>query len=149
MVKSGITWPAAVDTRATSLLGDENVQRVARSPVPVLVPDTRVDQPVLVVESEYYAFSGKLPGGASLAIQGNRKAYRYHDIPETKGSTTLRGASGFVSMNEGIRTASWNENGAAYSVDVECADREDERCKNESFVVDLVHRLVYVGGSGR
>jgi hypothetical protein len=149
VVKPGITWPASADTRGPTLLGDDNAKLVARSPVPVLVPDTRVDQPVLIVEAKYYAFSGKLPGGVSLAIQGTRDAYRYDNIAPAKGDKTLRGVGGFVTINEGIRVATWNENGAAYSVDVECASHDDERCAKEDFVVALTNRLVYVGGSGR
>ena len=34
----------------------------------------------------------------------------------------LRGAKGFVTVNEGIRSASWMENGASYTIDVECRD---------------------------
>lgn len=148
-VKPGITWPASVDTSAVAQLGDENAKLVARSPVPVLVPSSRVDEPVLMVDAEYYAFSAKLERGAHLAIQGNRKAYRYGDIKPVKGDRKLRGGDGFIGMNEGIRTASFNENGAAYSVDVECSDHADERCAKEDFIVDVVNRLVYVGGSGR
>ncbi len=56
---------------------------------------------------------------------------------------------GFVSINEGIRTASWIENGAAYSVDVECSDVRDARCQSEEFLLSIVAQLTYVGGSGR
>lgn len=52
-------------------------------------------------------------------------------------------------MNEGIRSASFVENGAAYTVDVECASVADARCQSDAFVVELASRLVYVGGSGR
>jgi hypothetical protein len=138
-----------VDTRAIAHLASEDAKLIARSPVPVLVPDTRVDEAKLMVEAEYYAFSGKLPNGVSLAIQGVRKAYRYDNVTPVKGDKKLRGTDGFVSINEGIRQATWSENGAAYSVDVECADHEDERCAKEDFVIDLTNHLAYVGGSGR
>lgn len=147
VVKPSVSFPAAVDARASSLVGDENVKLASRSPVPVLVPDTRLDAPLLIVETEYYAFSGKLEGGVTVAIQGNRKAYRYDHIAPVKGDRTLRGTQGFVTMNEGIRVATWTENGAAYTVDLECADGRDERCVKEDFVVAFTNRLVYVGGS--
>ena len=60
-----------------------------------------------------------------------------------------REARGFVTVNEGIRTASWMENGAAYSVDVECNDFRDARCQGEDFLLSIVAQLAFVGGSGQ
>jgi hypothetical protein len=141
--------PAPLDVRALDLLGDDNARRVARSPVPVLVPSERVDALTFVVESEYYAFSGDLPNGVHVAIQGTRKAHRHEGVKPTAGNKSVRGLPGFVTMNEGIRTASWIENGASYSIDLECKKLDHDACAKEEYVLALASKLAYVGGPGR
>jgi hypothetical protein len=151
MVTPAVTWPAAsaIDARALERLGDAR-SRVARSPVPVLAPpsDVVLEGPTVVVEGEFYAISGRV-AGAAINVQGTRVAHQYEGIDPHPGNRALRAGKGFVTENEGIRSASFIENGAAYSVDVECASADDARCKNDGFVVSLVNRLVYVGGVGR
>ena len=150
-VKPAITWPsaAAIDARALEGLGDARTQ-LSRSPVPVLAPssDLSLERPTVVVEGEYYAITARVTG-ATIAVQGTRAAHRYEGVDPHPGNRALRKGKGFVTVNEGIRSASFIENGAAYTVDVECASVADARCQSDAFVVELVDRLVYVGGSGR
>jgi hypothetical protein len=151
IVKPQITWNAgAVDPRAAAALGDEDArQRATRSPVPVLAPtNVTLEKPTLIVEGEYYALTGRVHG-ATIAIQGTRAQHRYEGIEPAQGNRMLRGQRGFVSVNEGIRTSSWMENGASYTVDVECAEHTDVRCKSDTFVVSIVEHLANAGGSGR
>jgi hypothetical protein len=154
VVKPTIAWPApsAIDARALAALGDatEIGPLVARSPVPVLAPSASLAlaQPVVIVEAEYYAISGHA-GGATIAIQGTRPAHRYDGMEPNPGNRPLRSGRGFVTVNENIRSASFVENGAGYSVDVECDDAKDARCTSDAFVVSIVESLVYVGGAGR
>lgn len=157
-VRPTVAWPAAssVDDGVIASLSREGERSerdvralVARSPVPVLAPkQLRLTTPSLVVEGEYFALTGRADG-ATVSLQGTRAAHRYEGIEPAKGSHDLRGTRGFVSVNEGIRTASWIENGAAYSVDVECADSRDERCKSDDFLLSVVAQLTFIGGSGR
>ena len=161
-VRPAVAWPAmsSIDERALVSLSsggsktDGEIRAlVSRSPVPVLVPkDLRLASPSLVVEGEYFALTGRADG-ATISLQGTRAAHRYEGVEPTAGNRELRGASGairgFVSVNEGIRTASWIENGVAYGVDVECADSRDARCQNDDFLLSVVTQLTYVGGSGR
>ena len=157
VVTPKIVWPAANtrDERAFASLGaadsKEDESRVGamlgRSPVVVLAPtNITFKHPTFVVGPEYYALTGHVDG-LTIAIQGKRAAHRYDDIAPIPGDRVLRGGHGFVSINEGIRTTSWIENGAAYSVDVECADATDERCTAESFIVELTSHLAFAGGS--
>jgi hypothetical protein len=159
-VRPAVAWPEAskIDERtlgslvtATGGQPERDVRAmIARSPVPVLAPkDLVLGSPTLVVEGEYFALSGHV-SGATIALQGTRAAHRYEGVEPVAGNRTLRATKGFVSVNEGIRTASWIENGAAYSVDVECADpRNDARCQSDDFLLSIVTQLAYVGGSGR
>jgi hypothetical protein len=145
-----VTWPAdtKVDARAFAALGEPKraTELLGRSPVPVLAPTSvAFERPTFVVGAEYYALTGRV-SGATVAIQGTRAAHRYEDIAPVAGNRVLRGARGFVSVNEGIRTTSWIENGVAYSVDVECAAPNDSRCTTDTFAVDIVEHLALAGG---
>jgi hypothetical protein len=148
-MRPAIAWPAtsAIDDRALAAIGSP--EKIARSPVPVLVPgDVRLESPTLVVEGEFYSLAGWLDG-AKITIQGTRAAHKHEDLPPFEPTHDLGRAKGFLSVNEGIRTASWLENGAAYTVDVECKEPDDKRCTSEGFVRSLVLRLAFVGGAGK
>lgn len=160
-VRPAVAWPEAakVDERVLAALGRDGAKSerevrslVARSPVPVLAPkDLVLASPSLVVEGEYFALTGRA-SGATISLQGTRAAHRYEGVEPVAGNRDLRASGksrGFVSINEGIRTASWIEYGAAYSVDVECSDTRDERCQSDDFLLSVVTQLTYVGGSGR
>jgi hypothetical protein len=148
-IRPAIAWPASssLDARALAAIGSPEIAK--RSPVPVLAPsDLSLESPTLVVQSEFYSLAG-WASGAKVVIQGTRKAHLYEDITVAEGDRDLKRARGFVTVNEGIRTASWRENGAAYTVDVECGTPDDARCASDDFVVSLVAHLAYVGGAGR
>jgi hypothetical protein len=153
-LRPAIAWPPAsqVDGRALAALGAEAASRVARAPVPVLAPPDPLDAPTLVVGPEYYAISARARGeaGATIRVQGTRAAHRVEGLAPLVGDRAVRGVRGFVTVNEGIRSASWIEDGAAYVVDVECADPfRDPRCTDDTFVLDLAARLAFVGGARR
>lgn len=160
-VRPTVAWPAAssVDEGALRALSSDGTRTedelralVARSPVPVLVPKAlRLTTPTLIVEGEFFALTGRADG-ATLSLQGTRAAHRYEGIGPVAGNRDVRGElhlRGFVSVNEGIRTASWMENGVAYSLDVECSDARDARCQSDDFLLSVLAELTFVGGSGR
>lgn len=158
-MRPAVAWPAtsSIDEGVLASLArngaktDREIRAlVARSPVPVLAPkDLKLGSPTLVVEGEYFALTGRADG-ATVSLQGTRAAHRYEGVDPATGNRALRNTKGFVSVNENIRTASWIENGAAYSVDVECSDvQHDSRCQSDDFLLSIVAQLTYVGGSGR
>jgi hypothetical protein len=165
VVRPTVAWPAASSIDEGALLslsrsGDKTDREiralVSRSPVPVLAPkDLRLTTPTLVVEGEYFALTGRVDDAtsrATVSIQGTRAAHRYEGVDPVAGTRDLaRGATirGFVTINEGIRTASWIENGTAYNVDVECSEHTDLRCQSDDFLLSVVAQLTFVGGSGR
>lgn len=151
VVTPNVSWPSKANLASATLAAlDETSRRdVARSPVPVLVSrENDGARTTLVVDAEYYAVSERRDG-VTIAVQGTKLAHRYDGTPTNPGDRGLRGTTGFVTENEGIRSASWIEGGVAYSVDVECADTSDLRCADDAFVTSVVEGLVYVGGSGR
>jgi hypothetical protein len=148
-VRPQIAWPARPDSAALAALGPD-ATNVTRSPVPVLAPaaSARLADPHVIVDAEYYAINGKLDG-ATVTIQGTRMQHVYQGMPKIDGDRAVRGTKGFVTVNEGIRSASWMENGASYTVDVECdSPSKDARCASDAFVLELAGALVYVGGAG-
>lgn len=152
VVTPKVVWPStARDERAFAALGEPKhaLELLARSPVPVLAPThVALERPTFVVGAEYFALTGRI-SGATIAIQGTRARHRYDTVQPVSGDRVLRGVPGFVSSNEGIRTTAWTENGASYSVDVECAERNDTRCASEAFVLDFVEKLGLAGGGSR
>jgi hypothetical protein len=101
----------------------------------------------VMVGEHWYAFSSR-SAGINIALQATRLAYRYDGIPPHAGKDVLRGAPAHVSQNEAVWTASWEENGASYTVDVECALPDDARCKDANEVKAIVASLVYAGRGG-
>jgi hypothetical protein len=54
----------------------------------------------------------------------------------------------FVGENRRIWTVSWIEHNVAYSLDLECATADDERCADERAALGWADELRYVGGRG-
>lgn len=152
-----VQWPAAsASNQAARLSLSTNGTRsaaeidalIARSPVPVLAPsDRQLQKPTLSVGREYFAIAGR-EDGVTVHTQGTRGAITHADIAPMTGTRELRGTKGFVTVNEGIRTATWIENAAAYSVDVECSQSSDARCQDDTYLLGFVNHLVFVGGAG-
>jgi hypothetical protein len=148
-VITDVTWPAAdrLDRAALERLRPAAVKAVARSPIPVLVPADAelLKGAALIARPNWYSFSTR-SGGLTVSLSATRVAHRYEHIPPAPGTRQVRGAGGFVTQNEGIWSVTWTENGASYTLDIECSDGSDERCRNDAMVVAMSERLVYVGG---
>jgi len=144
-----VTWPAAdrIDRAALGGLGPAAAKAVVRSPIPVLVP-TEADllkSAVLIAKPNWYSFSAR-SDGLTVSLSATRVAHRYEHIPPAVGTRSARGAGAFVTQNEGIWSVTWMENGASYTLDVECASAQDERCRSDAAVLGLCEQLAYVGG---
>jgi hypothetical protein len=144
-----IHWPTAdrIDHAVLERLPEAARRRTAQSTLPVLVPrdPALLAHATIMTEEYYFAFSSRADG-ISIAIQGTRLAHQYESIPKITGDRTVRGVKGFVTVNEGVREASWIENGASYTLDVECTAAEDERCSDDRFVLQTAQDLAFVGG---
>lgn len=142
-------WSESVEVLAESLLSDTSRAEVKKAPVPALV----VNEPkwlaatVVTTGPHWYAASFR-DGGLTVSIHGTRLAHLHDDIPPAEGRSSVRGRPAFVTENEAIVSAAWVEDGVAYSLDLECFDRDDRRCRDEAYVLELGGRLVFVGGQG-
>jgi hypothetical protein len=130
-----------------ALLPERAQGQAARSTVPILVPrNAALLSGATIVAKEYYFSFSAGADGVFVTIQGTRLAHRYEAIGKITGDRAIRGTRGFVTMNEGIKEASWIENGASYTVDVECVSQQDQRCIDDRFLLDTTSSLAYVGG---
>lgn len=148
-------WPArdSVDERARARLPETLRSSVDASPVPVLIPGGEGwSEPFLSSPrgaggpGHGYAFAARRPG-QTIAIQGSRIATLVPGIGRHDGRERLRGGHGFLSDNDGIKTATWIEHGVAYALDLECASPQSPACDLAAARAE-VESLVYVGGAG-
>lgn len=155
LVKTNLTTPREAKNLAVlEKLPMSERAKIDESFVPVLVPSGPANQVHVVVEPGFYAYSGAVPrtlpdGRVSLAtvsVQGTRYAHHHEGFPKDVSTHPMRGTRGLFTINEGITTTTWIENGAGYSVDVECSIPDDTRCADEAFVLDLTASLTFVGG---
>lgn len=148
-------WPGddALDRAVRERLPPDVRAVVDRAPVPVLAPvdpgwhDLAASSPRGPGgPGAGYTFSAR-EDGRTLVVQGSRLARLIPGIGRHEGRDRLRGVAGFVTDNDGIKSASWIEGNTAYSLDLECDAPESPRCDLTALRAE-VERLVFVGGAG-
>lgn len=151
---AGVRWPqaAGINSAARSALSRDALAALQESPVPVLVPG----EPDLLrsaragVTSDRYTFTTQQdaltvylqasqapapqPSGRISGLQVPRKRAAGRDVLFTEA--------------EGMRMATWVENGVSYLVEVECASAADARCRDDAYLLTVIEKLVFVGGKG-
>ena len=145
-----VVWPAPSrrDEGLRAALDPTEVDAIDRAPVPVLAPSGGwALAKVMPIGEAGYALVAR-SGGSKVVVSASRLAHLHLGLPATRPNARLRGVEGHVTVNEGIRSASWIEGGVAYTADLECGDPEAPECASEAGVVALVEGLVYAGGAG-
>ncbi|HZO14406.1 MAG TPA: hypothetical protein VFB62_14135 [Polyangiaceae bacterium] len=147
-VEAKVEWPQRIDEGARAALSAEAREAVDRSPVPVMVVNRApyLAASKVIAEPNYYALSIQAEG-VTVAVQASRIAHKYDHIPPQQGPARVRGIPAFTTENEKIWSATWEEFGVGYSIDVECKKLPDPRCESDRFVLELAESLVYVGGA--
>lgn len=154
-VERVVQWPTSPpDARARAGLQAATLAAIERSPVPVLTPGTGGwDEPMIASPRGRkgpgfgYALSTHA-GGRTLSLHGSRVATLIPGIGRHAGPERLRGTDGFITDNDGVKSATWIEHGVAYALDVECEDRRARGCDVPALRAE-VEALVYVGGAGQ
>ncbi len=154
--QSEVIFPAtsSLDEAALAALPEGERVHLGESKVPVLVPKRPLLETKVMVEPGFYAFYGveerALSDGrnsrATIAIQGTRFSHVHEDFPTDVTTHRMRKGRGTYTVNEGVVTTTFVENGTTYSVDVECSVSGDSRCADESYVMALTDGLAFVGG---
>ena len=140
--------PLPVDRAAREALPDDARAAIRLAPLPVLV----VNRPGLLAASKlmvhrHWVALASQHDGVSVSISGKRIKHRYPHLPSATGNVRVRGLPAFVTANEQIWSASWQQYGVTYTIDVECNTLPDLRCDDGRFVVELSESLVHVGSA--
>jgi len=150
-----VDWPAraSIDRPVVERLPTAERAKLGRAPVPVLVPRSPglTDKLELVVRSQFVAASIDGAGehkGVHVFVSATKVAHRYDDVTPLQRTHTVRTHPAWVLQNEGIWSATWEEHGVSYLVEVECAEPgSDARCGNANYTLRLAEDLAFVGGS--
>ncbi|WP_143140124.1 hypothetical protein [Nannocystis exedens] len=141
------------DERTRARLDAAALAAIAASPVPVLAPADPVRRPRISSPrtpdgpSFRFTLATQSPG-RTLTLHGSRLATLRPHVGRHEGPERLRGVPAFVSDNDGIKSATWIEHGAAYALDLECASARDTGCDLAALRAE-VEALAFVGGGGQ
>lgn len=148
----GSSADIAGQSAASSLGGLPQTSRdqLAQSPVPALLfPERFAAETVVTSGPRWFAASYHEDGEITLSIHatdvvhnrlGEREAQR---IPPAVHE--VRGEPARTTVNEGIRAITWNHEGVAYALEVECYEPfSDDRCTEPYWALDLADELVAV-----
>lgn len=123
---------------------------VSRSRLPLLVPrDPQLLSTAVVTAGPRWIALSAAGEGFTVALHGTNQApfEIAEETPPASPNDTVRGAPAVVSENDGIRTATWDEAGMAWALDVECHDVEqDARCADDTYLRSLAEQLELIGG---
>lgn len=151
---SSVRWPQAarINSAARSALSQDALSVLQESPVPVLLPG----EPELLrsgragVTSDRYTFSAQ-QDTMTVYLQASQAP-----APQPSGPisglevrrTPAAGRDVLFTEAEGMRMATWVENGVSYLAEVECASAADARCRDDAYLLTVIEKLVFVGGKG-
>lgn len=116
----------------------------SRTDTPLLfLPARFMESAVLTAERPWYAASYR-DEQITLFLSGT---VAFVDPPDdlvqadALPNATARGVGAWDTLNEGIRSLAWEEMGAAYTLEVECASMLDRRCTDEAFLREVAEEL--------
>lgn len=113
----------------------------------VLLPPSRTrdeSQIGLQTEDTHYTFSQK-QDNLTLSLTGslvNRDESSIIADKQGPPAGNVRGVPFYITQNEGVKTATWIENGTAYALDIECTRQADERCRSTDYIKSILGSLV-------
>jgi hypothetical protein len=119
--------------------------------VPVLWPKEPLQGSVLIAEPAYFSIAAhadtRLPSGeisrATINISGTKETHN-EGVSAQLSNFKVRGFAAWSTRNEEIATVTWIEDGTYYSVDVECSNNADTRCKDGTYASRIAESLVKV-----
>jgi hypothetical protein len=152
-----LAWPKveSVDQAVLRALPAETQAAIAKTPLPVLWPQTQLSDVTFVGERAFYSVSGHvddtLASGersrATIQVHAARELVTHAEFPAFQPNARVRGLGALFTINEDIATVTWLEHGVSYAVDVECSNAKDTRCQGDAFVRSVADSLSFVGGA--
>jgi hypothetical protein len=139
-------------------INEQSAQRIRPVHMPVLLPRrngeatlTRMggEPGMMVMTRAHFYDAAYHVDGMSVHVGGTRLInHRGADAARAAGLNRGRDARGFrIVRNESGLTADFTRYGAAYTVTLECGSADDPRCADETYIRDLLRRLVVAGGN--
>lgn len=97
----------------------------------------------VVLQESYYSVTQDADN-LTLSVTGSLVDRNESGTTLAQGTpaATLRGVPVYVTENEGIKTATWIENGTSFALDLECTSQSDERCRSSEYILEQVRSLV-------
>lgn len=129
-------------------LPESQRERLASSPLPVLMPGAMTDPQLahgaVTTGSNWYALSST-HDGVTLYMQGSRTTVEHGQIAIDEAGETLTQKPYVISRNHQVITISFTRFGLGYHLDVECAKpQSDVRCTQDDYVLSLYESMALV-----
>lgn len=137
---------ASTDRLEEGLMSAANRERLAKSPVPALVPERpELLESAAVTSGEHWYAVAMSGGEHNVHVTGTRLVF---DSPTVGADEEAMAGGDFrITRNHGIVTLSFEAHGVAYSLDVECErPLDDERCTDNDYAVSLAESMAVAGG---
>lgn len=137
-------------TAADQRFSDLSRQALARTPITPLFFGTEPDGHAATITAGTHFYAVSLPrDGHTLALHGVDQIHvTVEDESDAEGSPptsndAVRGRPALILVNEGIRSVAWEEDGAYWSLEVECERPfEDVRCTEDGYLLDEAEALI-------
>jgi hypothetical protein len=144
---SGATSQPLANEPAYAALDAGSRDAVDRSPVPVLLLPERYAPDAQVMAGPRWLAIAYSKDGLTLSLHATDAAVNALSDEELQrvapAPHRVRGVPARTTVNDGIRAVTWEHEGVAYSLEVECADvLDDERCAAPTFALSLADELV-------
>lgn len=125
-------------------LSPDAQRAIESSRLPILLPENpALLASVLVTTGPHFVAWAAQGDGVHVSLHGTDHRWRVGtEAPPAPEPDQVRGMRAVVSQNEGIQTATWDEGGVAWALDLECAQAyRDARCAEPSYVRALAETL--------
>jgi hypothetical protein len=144
---TGASTQPLANEPAYASLDAESRAAVDRSPVPVLLLPERFATDAHVMAGPRWLAIAYSKDGLTLSLHATdhaAPALSEEELQRIPPAThEVRGVAARTTVNDGIRAVTWEHEGVAYSLEVECADvLEDPRCAAPTFALALADELV-------
>jgi hypothetical protein len=143
---SGGLGPASRSLSASDSLPADARTVLDETPLPVLVFPSRYGGLTRANAGAHFFSLNVQVESLTLILQGTDVVHATlpagAQVPEP--ADQVRGVPARTTVNEGIRSVTWGEVGAQYSLEVECHEDplSDSRCATPGFALDLAEELV-------
>lgn len=138
-----------IDHPRLALLPAESAAVLRASRLPMLLPrDPALLAGAVVTAGPRFTALSAQGEGFSVSVAGTDARHELaEEMPPPEPRDQVRGRPATFTVNDGIRTVSWDEASVAWALDVECFDVErDARCASDDYLRELAESLALVGG---